>query len=292
MKPETVERALAEIAEESPAAAEALCCASLLAEAPIPFEMAIAAEGAMHNPALINPAAAMFAVAATLDPLCSRGLAEMDHATGTFSVPPEVRTAVRATMSEDETLRWQTRAIHALSLAVPDANPDTPVLEALAPHVQVCLDLARDGFATPDVNRVLHQYGFSLHFSGRHHEAAELVDAALTVDLVLKPEAHPDIVADLEGLGTILAAAGDHQNAVMTFRRCKDLLEKEWTEDNQALIPVIAGLALSLRALGEHREAVKLAGRASKLFEKHFGNLPVEPEGRLAECLNLLGSGR
>lgn len=289
MKPDTIESVLAELADDSPAAAEALCCACLLADAPIPFEMAIAAEGAMHNPALINPAAAMFAVAATLDPLCSRGLAEMDHGTGTFSIPGDVRSAVLATLGEDEKLRWQTRAIHALSLAVPDATPDAPVLEALGPHVQVCLDLAREGFATADANRVLHQYGFSLHFSGRHREAAELLDAALTVYLALKPEAHPDIVADLEGLGTVLAAAGDHQNAVMVYRRCLDVLDREWTQENQVLIPVLAGLALSLRELGEKREAVKLAGRAAQLFEKHFGDLPVEPEGPLAECLTLLG---
>lgn len=283
-----IDLALTDVASDH-AAMEALCCACVLADAPIPFEMAIAAEGAMHNPALLNPAAAMFAVAATLEPLCSKGLAEMDHGTGTYSIPAEVRERVVAGMSPEDRSAWQARAIHALSLAVPDASPDTPPLAGLAPHINVCLSLVREGFASPDANRALHQYGFSLHFAGQHLDAAELLEAALSVDVALKPEGHPDIAADLEGIASVLAAAGEHERAVEYYERCAELFETLWTEGNQALIPVLAGLALSLRELGREEEAVATAKRAGDLFEQHFGDLPVSPDGAVADCLKLAG---
>jgi len=287
MNSESIRSAVETARADSPAGTEALFCACALADAPVPFEMAIAAEGAMHNPALINPAAAMFAVAATLDPVCRLGLVEMDHATGTFNVPQQVRRVILDDLDPDERAVWQARALHALSLAVPDADPGSQVPEALAPHVAACVEMVREGLATPDANRILHQYGFLLHFAQRHAEAVEYLEAALAVDKRLKPETHPDIASDLEGLAAVLAAAGEHKRAVEVYRECLALFEKGWTENNRALIPVLAGLALSLRETGEKSEADEMARRTRELFESHFGDLPVEPDGVVADCLKM-----
>lgn len=284
-----IDTAIATARKEAPAGAEALFIASVLAEAPIPFEMALAAEGAMHNPALINPAAAMFAVAATLDPICSLDLATMDHATGTFLVSTAVRHRILHSLSPDEHATWRMRAVHALSLAVPDAETGMPVPAVLEPHVEACRMMVDEGFATPDVNRVLHQFGFSLHFNGRHDEAVSYLEAALAVDMQLKAENHPDIVADLEGLATVQREAGRHAEAVLHYEAACDLLEAEWTEDNQLLIPVLAGLALSRKEVGDTSGALAAASRAASLFEKHFGSLPVEPDGSVAACLAMMG---
>ena len=60
---------------------------------------------------------------------------------------------------------------------------------------------------------------------------AELLTLALDVDLALKGEQHPDIGADLEGLGTVLWAAGHLEEAEETLARCLDLQQRIFTTD-------------------------------------------------------------
>ncbi|EGB15044.1 hypothetical protein DND132_1838 [Pseudodesulfovibrio mercurii] len=242
-----------EVEREAPGGAETLYMAAMLADSPLPYDFVLSVDGTPHNPALVNPAAAFFAATAIMDPLVNRGLVEADADEQAFALPGDVRAALRAGLDREQTAEWAGRAVYALNLSLPDADPQNwPLTEWLLPHVLACRDLAVDpGVPTAAANRVLHQAGFSLHFQGRHREAAELLEAAMAVDVAVKGGHHPDIAADLEGLATVYRAGGDLVRAEAAFRACLDLQGEIFTANHPATAPVLNGLALVLWERGD-----------------------------------------
>lgn len=261
-----------ELREQSPMAAEILCMGVFLADASLPTEFALHIEGGMHSPALLNPAAAVFAVAATLDPLLSCGLAQSDAESQTFSIPEEVRRAVLELIPEDERSEWAARACYVLNLSLPDAEPGNwCVAEPLMPHVEACFHLVEQGVRSVAANRVLHQAGFFLFQQERFDEAVRYLEAALKVDVDVKGERHPDIAADHEGLGMVRLAAGDLDGAEREYRACIGLREEIFTPDNPMLAPALDGLAYALLAGGRTDEAVGHWERAASIMERASG---------------------
>lgn len=284
--PASIVAAARELASEAPGGAEALFMAVMLAPEPLPFDFALSVEGAPHNPSLINPAASFFAATATLEPLVARGLVTTDPDARTYQVVPGVRTALRDCLDEAEALDWAGRAVYGLNLALPDAEPaNWPVVEWLMPHIRACRELvAQGGLRTPAANRVLHQAGFSLHAQGRHREAAELLDLALIVDTEIKGPGHPDIAADLEGLGTVLWAAGDLERAEAVFDRCLALQRQIFTEDNPVTAPILNALAVVRQALGRFEQAEADSLECLRVLIKSHG----EGHPAVASCLGNL----
>ena len=259
-----------ETLKDNDGAAETLHTAAVLADAPLPYDFALATEGTPHNPSLINPAAAFFAATAVMDPLVQSGLVQADVEAQTFTIPQDVRRAVLHAAAEDARREWAARAIYAVNLALPDADGgDWEAVERLMPHIEACRDLV-DALElnTPAANRLLHQTGFALHGQGRHQEAAAYLDHALKVDLAIKGPGHPDVAADLEGLGAVLWAAGDLERAEAAYLKCLQFQTEIFTEDN----PV---LATTYNSLGVIRQSL--------------GRLDLA-EGDFVECLRILTS--
>ncbi|MEZ7198352.1 tetratricopeptide repeat protein [Pseudodesulfovibrio karagichevae] len=261
--PEAVLDLVREVEREAPGGAEALYMAAMLADAPLPYDFALSVDGTPHNPALVNPAAAFFAATALMDPLVGRDLVVADADHQVFALPPGVRDALRGSLDREQAAEWAGRAVYALNLALPDADPQNwPLVEWLMPHVLACRDLAADlGVNTAAANRVLHQTGFSLYYQRRHQEAAELLEAAMAVDVALKGGRHPDIAADLEGLATVYWAGQDLARAEAAFNACLELQREIFTENNPATAPVLNGLAMVRQARGD------LAGAETVLNE-------------------------
>lgn len=251
--PEAILDLVREVEREAPGGAEALFMAAMLADAPLPYDFALSMDGTPHNPALVNPAAAFFAATALMDPLVGRDLVEADADHQVFALPAEVRQALRGSLDPEQAAEWAGRAVYALNLALPDADPQSwPLVEWLMPHILACRDLAAGlGVNTAAANRVLHQTGFSLYYQRRHKEAAELLEAAMAVDVALKGGQHPDIAADLEGLATVYRAGEDLPRAEAAFNACLDLQREIFTENNPATAPVLNGLAMVKQARGD-----------------------------------------
>lgn len=284
-----------EVEQEAPGGAEPLFMAAMLADSPLPYDFVLSVDGTPHNPALINPAAAFFAATAVMDPIIGRGLAVADADAQAFVLAPGVRQALRGSLTPEQTLEWGGRAAYALNLVLPDADPDHwPMVEWLMPHVLACRDLTVDpGVATAAANRVLHQAGFSLHFQERHAEAAALLEAAMAADVRAKGERHPDIAADLEGLGTVYWSAGDLARAESAFRDCLALQREIFTANNPAMAPVLNSLAVVLQSAGHADEAEKLLRDCLDLLRE----AGAERHPATASCLNNLallleGAGR
>ncbi|XXJ21348.1 tetratricopeptide repeat protein [Desulfovibrio caledoniensis] len=251
--PETVLDLVREVEREAPGGAETLFMAAMLADAPLPYDFALSVDGTPHNPALVNPAAAFFAATALMDPLVGRDLVMADADHQVFALPGDVRQALRRSLDPEQAAEWAGRAIYALNLALPDADPQQwPMVRWLMPHVLACRDLVAElGVHTAAANRVLHQTGFSLYYQQRHQEAAELLEAAMNVDVALKGGNHPDIAADLEGLATVYWAGNDLARAEAAFNACLDLQREILTENNLATAPVLNGLAMVRQARGD-----------------------------------------
>jgi tetratricopeptide (TPR) repeat protein len=251
--PEAVLDLVREVEREAPGGAETLYMAAMLADAPLPYDFALSVDGTPHNPALINPAAAFFAATALMDPLVGRELVVADADHQVFALPVDVRDALRDSLDPEQAAEWAGRAVYALNLALPDADPQHwPLVQWLMPHVLACRDLAAElGVNTAAANRVLHQTGFSLYYQSRHKEAAEFLEAAMAVDAALKGGRHPDIAADLEGLATVYWAGEDLARAEAAFKACLDLQHEIFTENNPATAPVLNGLAMVRQARGD-----------------------------------------
>ncbi|MEF2231760.1 MAG: tetratricopeptide repeat protein [Pseudodesulfovibrio sp.] len=283
-RPTDIPAAIREVEAEAAGGAEALFMAAMLAPSPLPYDFALSVEGTLHNPSLTNPAAAFFAATATLEGLVTRGLALTDADNQTFTLPDDVRDTIRSGFSPEDTLLWAARAAYGLNLILPDAAPDQwPAYEWLMPHVLACRDMADGlGLATEAANRVLHQAGFALHYQQRHREAAALLDAALAVDVALKGREHPDICADLEGLGSVLWSGGDMERAEHAFASCLELQRAVFTEDN----PVTASVLNSLGVVRQQRGRLDLAGDAFRECLRVLTLAHGEGHPAIASCLS------
>ncbi len=267
-----MEKALADLGREAPMAMEVLCMAAFLGDAPLPAEFGLNVEGGMHNPALLNPAAAIFAVAATMDPLFNAGLAEQDPETLTVSIAESVREGVRKALPEASHPQWKERACYVLNLCLPDAQTGNwPAAEPLMPHVLCCLDHVKAGLRSASANRVLHQTGFFLFQQERYEQAVEMLEAALLVDVDIKGEKHPDIASDHEGLGMVNLAGGRVQDAESHYRRCLALRREIFTQDNPMLAPAYDGLAHTLLASGDNAGAVESWDEAARIMAAAAG---------------------
>lgn len=275
-----------EVEAESPGGAEALFMAAMLAETPLPYDFALSMDGTMHNPALINPAAAFFAATATIDPLVDRELIKTDVDAQIYQLHDDVREALLNSLSDEEKVDWAGRAIYALNLVLPDAEPENwPTVEWLLPHVAACRDLVTGfGVTTAAANRVLHQAGFSLYHQKRYHEAAELLDHALAVDVALKGRTHPDICADLEGLGNVLWAGQELERAEAAFAGCLELQKDVFTDGNPVTAPILNSLAVVRQAQGKFEAAEKTFKECLKVLTAVSG----EGHPAIASCLNNL----
>lgn len=268
-----IRNSLERLKKESPMAAEVLCMGAMLAGAPLPVEFALHTEGGMHSPALLNPAAAVFAVAATLEPLTSRGLIVDDPESQTFIIPQNIRDDILASLSTEERKEWAVRACHVLNLSLPDAEPGNwKHAEPLMPHVEACLALAEQGVQSASLNRILHQTGFFMFQQERYADAILYLQAALKVDLGIKGKMHPDIAADREGLGMVMLAAGDVDGAEQEYRRCIELREAILTPENPMLAPALDGLAYAFLGQGRRGEAVRSWERAASIMQQAVGN--------------------
>jgi len=281
---EEILAAVKEVEQEAAGGAEALFMAAMLALTPLPYDFALSIEGTPHNPSLINPAAAFFAATATIDPLVTRNLIKIDIDDQIFQLHDDVRETLRNSLSEEETLEWAGRAAYALNLVLPDAEPQNwPTVEWLMPHILACRDLVTDlDLHTAAANRVLHQAGFSLYHQNRFKEAADLLDIALIADVALKGKQHPDIVADLEGLGSVLWAGNDYPRAEAAFAGCYELQQEIFTEDNIVTAPILNSLAVIRQVQGKFIESEETFKECLRVLTATHG----EGHPSIASCLS------
>ena len=284
--PKAILAAVREVEQEAPGGAEALFMAAMLADSALPYDFALSTDGTPHNPALFNPAAAFFAATAIVDPLIARDLIVVDADNQIFALRPDVREALRGSLDEETAAEWGGRAVYGLNLILPDAEPQNwPTVEWLMPHVMACRELAVDrGVSTVAANRVLHQAGFSLYNQQRFKEAADLLESALTVDVAVKGNQHPDIVADLEGLATVYWAGNDLPRAEATFLDCLELQQEVFTENNPTMAPILNSLAMVRQSMGRPDEAEATYRDCIGLLEA--GQAAESPA--MADCLNNL----
>ena len=281
---ETIMAAIREVEDVAPGGAEALFMAAMLADSTLPYDFALSIEGTPHNPSLINPAAAFFAATATIDPLVTRDLIKIDVDDQIFILHEDVREALLSSMDTAQKIEWAGRAMYGLNLVLPDAEPQHwPTVEWLMPHILACRDLITElDVNTPAANRVLHQAGFSLYHQQRYHEAAEFLDHALAVDVVLKGKQHPDITADLEGLGTVLWAAEEYAKAEAAFATCLEIQKEIFTEDNPATAPILNSLAVLMQAQGRFEDAEQTFKECLRVLDVAHG----EGHPSTASCLS------
>ena len=271
----------------SPAAADVLRIAALLAPDAIPFELFL--EGA---PSLGDSIAHAFAdpddlvMTEVLRPLGRYSLIRSDTTARTFSVHRLVQAVVWAAVPEEERPGFAERAVVALEAVFPEREFATVAqCERLVRHV-VSIAARLDACqGQPEAAvRVLNRTGRYLRERGRYSEALALHERALAFGERALGADHPDVAHCLNNLGLVREEQGAYAEAQALHERALALRERVLGPSHPDLAHSLNNLANVHFDQGRYAEAQVLHERALAVWERALGPHDVH----VADSLNNL----
>ncbi|MBV9719415.1 MAG: toll/interleukin-1 receptor domain-containing protein [Candidatus Eremiobacteraeota bacterium] len=259
------------VQQASPAAADILNVAALLAADAIPFELFLDGASVLGDAiaqAFVDPDD--LAMVEVLRPLARYSLIRFDAAMRVFSVHRLVQEIVRTALSGEKSGAIVAQTVAALDAAFPEVEfARWPQCERLVPHVAaIARWLSADEVQPEAAGRLLNRTGRYLWERGRYAEAYALHERALAIrERSLGPE-HPDVAISLNNLANVHYGQGRYAEARALHERALAIRE-------QALGPYDAHVAISLNNLanvhydqGRYSEAQELYERALAIRER------------------------
>jgi len=149
--------------------------------------------------------------------------------------------------------------------------------------------------------RVMQNRGAALREAGRPEEGLEIAQRSLKVMEEVLAEAHPDVAAAYNNIGSALADLKRYDEAERYYRRCVALRVRLYGEDGAPLATPLYNLGELAYRRGDGETALQEYGRSRELLEKGRGQddddvwdakmgegVSLELLGRHAEALELL----
>ncbi|NIM17407.1 MAG: tetratricopeptide repeat protein, partial [Candidatus Aminicenantes bacterium] len=133
---------------------------------------------------------------------------------------------------------------------------------------------------------LLSALAFTLYNLGDHRKAIEYFEQALTINRNVYGEAHPDIAADLNNLGSIWNNLGGHRKAIGYFEQALTIWKKVYGDKHTQVAIGLNNLGSARYALGDHRKAIEYYEQALSIDRNVYG----EAHPDVARDLNNLGS--
>ncbi len=137
------------------------------------------------------------------------------------------------------------------------------------------------GAKHPDVAFVDVNLGSALQNLGRHEEALQRYESALTVLQDSLGPTHMAVGVTLQNLGTARSALRDYAGALADFERSSGVLRQAFGDGHPTLASLELNRAKALRELDRHDEALAAATQALRIRELTFG----EENTKLVEVL-------
>lgn len=273
----------------SPAAADVLHIAALLAADAIPFELFLDGAPALGDAiahALADPDD--LAMAEVLRPLARYSLIRFDAALRVFSVHRLVQEIVWTALPEAERRTIVARAVCALDTAFPEVEfARWPQCERLVPHVaSIARWLASDNAHSEAAGRLLNATGRYLWERGRYAEAQPVHERALAIrERSLGPD-HPDVARSLNNLANVHYDQGRYEEARGLHERALALRERVLGADHPDVAISLNNLANVHYDQGRYGEARGFYERALAIRERSL--VPDHPD--VATSLSNLAS--
>ena len=273
-----------QISKQYPRAAEVLSLMAVLDRQAIPENL------------LRRPGEPELEFAEAIQKLKAFSLITRETEASIFGMHRLVQLATRMWLEYEKKLStWQEAALSVVSECCPPTGEyeNWASLEALSPHLQVVLDY-QFGIELCQLQRskILNTLGWYNREHRRYSIAYQYHSESLALrESNLDPE-HPDTLASMKDLASVLYHQGRHSEAEEMDRQVLEVAEKVLGPEHPTTIASMNNLAVVLRSQGRYGEAEEMQRRALGVVEKVLG--PEHPTtlasmNNLAEVLRSQG---
>lgn len=245
---------IAEVARISPAGADLLNAAAVLAPEPIPEELF-----SSGGPSALDE---------MLAPLLRYALLERDHDRRSVRVPLRVREILKRNLGEAGNASRE-RMVAALDRVFPEPEfANWPRCESLLPHLFAVAPEAEDSLSLASL---LDHGGWYLTERARLAEAEPLLQRALAIREAALDEEHSDVAKSLNNLARLYQEQGHLKKAEPLFERSLGICERTLAASHPDLVSSLNNLASVYRDQGRYGEAELLYRRSLAIFETEQG---------------------
>jgi tetratricopeptide (TPR) repeat protein len=274
-----------QIKQQSPTAADLLCCCAFLHPDSIPEELFTISAHHLGS-TLQQVGCDAFAFNEAIKVLLAYSLIHRDSGAATLSIHRLVQAVILDTMSEAQRSLWRKRVVQALNEVFPErVFQDWTQCERMLPHALVCAYWEHELMAIPEeASSLLDKTGAYLQERAQDRDAELLLTRALAMRKQRLGVKHPDMVKSLNHLTYIYILQAKYEQARSLVLQAWGICEQ--SEDVEAPERAMNLLLLAFVSCmqGEHKQAAPLAEQALVIYEKYLG--PEHPD--TARCLSYL----
>lgn len=259
----------AEVERISPASADLLKAAAVLAPDAIPEELFLEG-GAEISPAItvVLEAEGSLALDELVAPLLRYSLLDRDHESRSLRVHRLVQETVKQSLGGAAN-QVRERAVAALNQVFPQPEfRNWPLCERLLPHLFAVENAAEDGLSLASL---LNHGGWYLTERARLAEAQPLFQRALVIRQNMLDTNHPDVAMSVNNLARLYDDQGRFGEAEPLYERSLDIREKALGVDHPDVAVSLGNLAGLYQEQGRFRDAEPLYERSLDICEKAFG---------------------
>jgi tetratricopeptide (TPR) repeat protein len=230
-------------------------------------------------------------------PLTSFALVRAQVRQQSFEMHRLVQLSTRKWLEQNNQLeKWRKESIKIMARAFPNGEPETWTdCQVLLPHSK---EVLRYALSDEDKDEVLYQASVArkalwyLYRRGEYAAAEQIGRAAVeAMEKVLGPE-HPDTLASVSNLGSMLEGLGKYKEAEAMHRRTLEVMEKVLGPEHQHTLISVSKLGFVLQELGKYKEAEAMHRQALEGMEKVLGPEHLDTltsVSRLGSVLERLG---
>jgi tetratricopeptide (TPR) repeat protein len=260
------------VKQQSPIAADLLCCCALLHPDAIPEEFFT--DAATHlGPRLQRVTRDSLVFDDAVRVLLAYSLIHRDATTTMLSIHRLVQAVLIDAMSARTKKRWQGQIIRALATVFPE-RPEYALeeCERFLSHALVSVSWIGDGLRPiPASLKIIYKTGVYLRERSEYAKAEPLLVRALSICEQHLGVEHPDTAMSLNALAVLYDQQGEYEQAEPLYKRALSVFEQHLGAEHPDTARCLNNLGLLYQEQGKYEQAEPLYKRALSIFELYRG---------------------
>ncbi|HLZ55694.1 MAG TPA: FxSxx-COOH system tetratricopeptide repeat protein [Ktedonosporobacter sp.] len=261
------------IKEQSPAAADLLCCCAFLHPDAIPEEL-FTGESSRHLGIPFQQVTCdNFAFNEAIRVLLTYSLIHRDPQTATLSLHRLVQAVLLNAMPEEQQSRWQEYVVQALNEAFPEnVLQEWTRCGRLLSHVRVCVSwIEQELLPSSEALSLLEKTGAYLQECREHSDAETFLRQALAMRKQQLGDQHPDLARCLNRLSALSYQQGKYEQIEVFAGQALAICEQFLGAKHPETATSLQGQAIVYRMQGKHKQAEAVLVRALAIYEQCLG---------------------